>query len=41
MSQKQAKRRRREQRARERQETLNRGFNLNNDEPQDEVRDLN
>ena len=40
MSQKQAKRRRREQKAKEQQELLNRGRNLNEDEQRDGVRDL-
>ena len=40
MSQKQAKRRRREQRAREQRETLNRGRKLSDDEQRDGIRDL-
>ena len=40
MSQKQSKRRRREQRAREQRETLNRGRKLSDDEQQDGIRDL-
>ena len=40
MSQKQAKRRRREQKARDRQEALNRGPSPNNEEQLDEVRNL-
>ena len=40
MSQKQAKRRRQEQKARERQETLNRGLHPNNEKQQEDIRDL-